>query len=135
MRKISIKKYAQVLYEITKDLPKEQIKVEIDNFLKLVVRNKDSKQLNKISLAFDDYAKKQESIVDVQVVSAEALSPGQKEDLKNHIKKEQKVKTVNLDEKTDKSLLGGFVLRIGNTIFDASLKTRLEELRTEMKKS
>lgn len=135
MRRISIKKYAQVLYEVTKDLPKEQIKVEIGNFLKLVARNKDSKHLNKIFEAFNEYFKKQESIVDVHVVSAEALTPGQREDLQNHIKKEQKVKTVNLNEKTDKSLLGGFILKIGDTIFDASLKTRLEELRTEMKKS
>jgi F-type H+-transporting ATPase subunit delta len=41
---------------------------------------------------------------------------------------------VNLAEKIDKDLLGGFVLKIGDTIFDASLKTRIEQLRNDMKK-
>jgi F-type H+-transporting ATPase subunit delta len=135
MRKISSKKYAQALYELTKDLPKEQIKLEIGNFIKLVARNKDLKRIEIIFNAFEDYVKKQESIVDVQVISAESLSAGQKDNLKDQLKKEQNVKTVNLHEKVDKTLMGGFILKIGDTIFDASLKTRLEELRLEMRKS
>jgi F-type H+-transporting ATPase subunit delta len=135
MRKISSKKYAQALYELTNDLSKEQIKVEIGNFIKLVARNKDLKKIEIIFKAFEEYAKKQESIVDVQVISAESLSAGQKENLKDQLKKEQNVKTVNLHEKVDKTLMGGFILKIGDTIFDASLKTRLEELRLEMRKS
>ncbi len=135
MRKISSKKYAQLLYEVTKDLEKDQVKIEIDNFLKLVHKNKDSKHLDKIFKAFDEYAKMQESIIDVSVISFEVLTPNQKEELKHQIKKEQNVKVVNLQETTDKNLLGGFVLKIGDTIFDASLKTRLECLRHEMKKS
>jgi F-type H+-transporting ATPase subunit delta len=135
MRKISTKKYAQALYEMTRDLTKEQVKIEIGNFLKLVARNKDLKKIDMIFKAFEEYAKKQESIVDVRVICAENLSLSQKEDLKNHLKKEQKVKTVNLFETVDKNLLGGFIVKIGDTIFDASLKTRLEELRLEMRKS
>ncbi|MCX6740225.1 MAG: ATP synthase F1 subunit delta [Candidatus Parcubacteria bacterium] len=134
MRKISSKKYAQALYELTNDLSKEQIKLEIGNFIKLIARNKDLNKIDKIFKAFDEYAKKQESIVDVSVVSAEILSPSQKEDLKQQIKKEQKVKTVNLQEQVDKSLLGGFILKIGDTIFDASLKSRLASLRADLKK-
>jgi len=135
MRKISVKKYAQVLYEVTKDLPKAQIKVEIGKFLQLVVRNKNFKQIDKIFSAFEIYANKEDQVVEAEVISSANLSPNEKEKLKEQIKKEQKVKTVNLQEKIDKSLLGGFVLKIGDTIFDASLKTRLEELRGEMKKS
>lgn len=134
MKKISSKKYAQALYELTKDLPKDQIKVEIGNFIKLVARNKDLRKIEIIFKAFEDYVKKQESIVDVKVISAENLSASQKDNLKDQIKKEQNVKAVNLQEKIDKSLIGGFILKIGDTIFDASLKTRLEELRLEMKK-
>jgi F-type H+-transporting ATPase subunit delta len=135
MRKISSKKYAQALYELTKDLSKEQIKLEIGNFIKLMARNKDLKRIEIIFNAFEDYAKKQESIVDVQAISAENLSASQKDNLKDQLKKEQKVKTVNLSETVDKSLMGGFIIKIGYTIFDASLKTRLEELRLEMRKS
>jgi F0F1-type ATP synthase delta subunit len=88
MRKISIKKYAQVLYEVTRDLSKEQIKLEIGNFLKLVSRNKDFKRIDKIFSAFEEYSKKQESIVDVELISAISLGAEQKENLKSQIKKE-----------------------------------------------
>ncbi len=135
MRKISVKKYAQALHELTQDSTKDQINVEIGNFLKLVARNKDFKKIDQIFAAFDAFAKKKESIADVAVVSAENLSSGQKDDLKEQIKKIQKVKIVNLMESIDKSLLGGFILKIGDTVYDASLKTRLEELKSEMKKS
>lgn len=134
MRKISVKKYAQVLYELTRDLPKEQIKVEIDKFLQLVARNKDVKKLDKIFKAFDDYAKKQESIADVQLITARKLSSEQKESLQSQLKKEHKFKVINFLELVDASLLGGFILKIDDTILDASLKTKLESLRTEMKK-
>jgi F-type H+-transporting ATPase subunit delta len=135
MRKISSKKYAQALYELTRDLSKEQIKVEIDNFLKLVIRNKDLKKIDQIFNAYETYANTKDLIVNAEVISSANLSPNEKDKLKEQIKKEQNVKTVNLLEKVDKGLLGGFILKIGDTIFDASLKTRLEELRYEMKKS
>lgn len=134
MRKISSKKYAQALYELTKDLSKEQIKIEVGNFLKLIAKNKDLKRIDQIFSAYDALAKREESIIDVRVTSAENLSPAQREDLKNHLKKEQNVKTVNLEEIVDKDLLGGFILKIGDTIFDASLKSRLASLRADLKK-
>ena len=87
MRKISTKKYAQVLYEVTKDLPKEQVKVEIGNFLKLVARNKDLKKIDQIFRAFETYANTKDLIVNAEVISSANLSPAEKDKLKEQIKK------------------------------------------------
>ncbi len=41
-------------------------------------------------------------------------------------------KTVELEEKVDESLIGGYVLRVGDRQIDASLKSRLNELKLEL---
>ena len=135
MKKISVKKYAQALYEITKDLPKNKLDSEIGRFLNLVYKYRDFKKIDKILNAYNDIAKKEDGIIDALIISADKLDEKQKQYIKEHIKKEQKAKVVNLEEEKDEALLGGFILKIGDIIFDASLKTRLEELRLDMKKS
>ena len=41
-------------------------------------------------------------------------------------------KTVELEEKVDDKLIGGYVLRVGDRQIDASLKSRLNELKLEL---
>ena len=42
-------------------------------------------------------------------------------------------KTVDLDVKVDPSIIGGLVVKIGSRMVDASLKTKLNSIRTRMK--
>jgi F-type H+-transporting ATPase subunit delta len=39
---------------------------------------------------------------------------------------------IELSTKVDPEILGGIVLRVGNFILDASIRTRLEQLRREV---
>ena len=41
---------------------------------------------------------------------------------------------VDIDSKIDPALLGGFIVKIGSTIYDSSLKGQLRLLRTELTK-
>lgn len=41
-------------------------------------------------------------------------------------------KTVELEERVNEKLIGGFILRVGDRQFDASLKSRLNELKLEL---
>ena len=41
-------------------------------------------------------------------------------------------RTVELEEKVDEKLIGGYVLRVGDRQIDASLKSRLNELKLEL---
>jgi F-type H+-transporting ATPase subunit delta len=38
-------------------------------------------------------------------------------------------KTVRLSTKVDPSLLGGLVAKVGGTVYDSSIRTRLEQLK------
>ncbi len=45
---------------------------------------------------------------------------------------EQTKRTVELSSKVDPDILGGIVLRVGNVILDASIRSRLEQLRKQV---
>ncbi|MFA5188853.1 MAG: ATP synthase F1 subunit delta [Patescibacteria group bacterium] len=133
MKKISAKKIAQALYEETKDLDKKQIKLKVENLFSYLVKNKNLKNADEIVSAFDTYSKKQEGILDVELFSAKAVDKAIKESLEKKFKESRGVKKINFIEQTDASLLGGLIVKIGDTIYDDSIKTRLELLRNQFK--
>ena len=67
----------------------------------------------------------------VLVTSAVELDPETIESLGKRIG-EQTGNEIELSSKVDPEILGGIVLRVGNFIMDASIRTRLEKLRREV---
>jgi len=52
--------------------------------------------------------------------------------LENYIAELSGAKEVVLNEKIDKNILGGVVIRYGDRVVDGSLRTSLEELKNKM---
>ena len=67
-----------------------------------------------------------------EVTSAEKLSPAQITDLKAALKAKLG-KDVLLTTTIDSSILGGLIVKVGTTMIDNSLKTKLSNLKTAMK--
>jgi len=72
------------------------------------------------------YAKK--GLVRAEVLTAGPLSEDYQSKLRAELERVTG-KKVTLDVKEDKSLLAGVVARIGDTVFDGSLRTRLQSLK------
>ena len=70
--------------------------------------------------------------ISADVTSATALGPEQVEALKAQLAKAMG-KSVNLNLKTDPSLLGGLVVKVGSRMVDSSLKSKLQRLQLAMK--
>jgi F-type H+-transporting ATPase subunit delta len=70
-------------------------------------------------------------IVAARVTSAAPLTPDETEAVKAWVAKTTG-KTVDLSATVDESLIGGLTVRIGDTLMDASVRGRLERLRTEL---
>ena len=134
MKKISAKKYAKILYEATEDLTKDQVEAALVNFIKILAKNRHLKLANKIIAEFNQYSNEQNGIVEAEITVAHALSHVAKEDLKKQIKTMQDVKEVILNEKIDKNLLGGFVVKINDTILNASVQNQLSLLKQSLNK-
>jgi len=68
----------------------------------------------------------------VQVVSARALSPASTEKIQRQLAQTLPFQPV-LETSVDPSLLGGLIIRVGDTVYDGSLRTRLKQLRTRLR--
>ena len=105
-------------------------KASVD-FLNLIIENKRENCLHTILLNIAEMYKKHEGITSVQVSVANAMNDAQKQQLTSMIENQYKTKAF-LTETVDSSLLGGFVLRIDDTLFDASVKTKLMNIKKEL---
>ena len=74
---------------------------------------------------------KTNKLLPVAVTSAVALDESTIESLGRRIG-EQTGNEIELTSNVDPEILGGIVLRVGNFILDASIRTRLEQLRREV---
>ena len=104
------------------------------NFLQLVAKNRRLFALPDMIRAFGALAAKARGEVSAEAVSAAPLNDDQSKALRLEI--EAMVgKAVNLETRVDPELLGGLVVKIGSQMIDASLKTKLNRLKTVMKEA
>ena len=101
------------------------------DFLCLVTEKGRIKYLPEIMASFKDKYNVKMNILEVTAVTSQPLSAALREKL---VKKLESVsdKHIVLNEKTDKSILGGIKLRYGNTEIDSSVKSKLDELRNRI---
>ncbi len=102
-----------------------------EKFLRLmIVRGQLSAVNETISATVDVYNERQKKAAAV-VVSSIALDDSNTERLKSALK-QMTDREVTVENQVDESLLGGFIVRVGSTIFDSSVKGQLRLLKTEL---
>jgi len=101
------------------------------NFLRVLLRNGRLTDLSAIVKRFESVLEERSGIVSAEVASARELSDGQRNELKVNLEK-RTGKQVNIDFTVNPGLIGGVVTRIGSTVYDGSVKTKLENLREEL---
>jgi len=104
------------------------------NFVKLMCKNRRLPALSETIAAFQALVAEDKGEAVAEVVSAEKLSAAQLKDLSAALKA-RVGKDVQLLTKVDSSILGGLTVKIGSTLIDNSLKTKLSNLKTAMKGS
>lgn len=101
------------------------------NFLELLVEKSRMPAVFRIRRELDALWEEENKRLPVQITSAIALSDDVVERIGREIG-EQTGRKVQLNATVDPDVLGGIVLRVGNSILDASIATRLESLRKQV---
>jgi F-type H+-transporting ATPase subunit delta len=101
---------------------------EFINFLELLIEKGRMPEIFRIRREFDELWKKAHQRLDVTVTSAIELDPGVVGKIGEEVERQTGEK-VELSSRVDSEILGGIVLRVGNMVLDASIRTRLEKLR------
>jgi F-type H+-transporting ATPase subunit delta len=101
------------------------------NFLRVLLRNGRLTNLSEINQAFAKVLEERAGIVAASVVSARPLSESEKKDLQKNAEK-LTGKKINLNFEVDQNIIGGVVTTIGSTVYDGSIKTKLENLKQQL---
>lgn len=101
-------------------------------FFNLICRKNRADILADTSKVFIDLYHEYKGIVRANVSSAVALSAVIHKDFEAIVAKATG-KKVELDSKVDESLIGGYVLQVGDDMIDDSMKNKLNALRRELK--
>lgn len=101
------------------------------NFLFVIADRQRSHILPEIIEAFQEVVRRQQGIAEAEVSSATELSAAQKAEMAFTLER-LTGKRVEAKYFLAPELIGGAVVRIGDTIYDGSLRARLNELRARL---
>ncbi|MDZ7736689.1 MAG: F0F1 ATP synthase subunit delta [Gammaproteobacteria bacterium] len=118
----------QIITSVTSgnDLSKTQ-----SNFLHILVDAERLQFAPQMAELFEMRRLDVEGLANVEVVSAYPLDDTQRQRITEIMAKRLNRK-IELNESTNKDLIGGAIIRNGDSVIDASLRGQLEELRSEL---
>lgn len=118
-------------YGILKDLFGGKVHQITESFLKLTVNKGRSGILFETAKQFISQYQQLKGIVTAEVTSATTLTDANKAEIVSLVKKELGANEVVVKEKVDEKLIGGFILKVGDKQFDASIASGLNKLKKE----
>jgi F-type H+-transporting ATPase subunit delta len=98
------------------------------NFLNLLIENHRMPVIFRIRQEYERLWDEENKTLPVEITSAIALDETTTESLGRTIG-ERAGRKVTLAARVDPDILGGIIIRVGNSILDASIRNRLEQLR------
>jgi ATP synthase F1 delta subunit len=104
------------------------------NFLELLVENHRTPALFRIRHEYDELWERENKLLPVEITSAVELDDEIARRIGDEIG-EQTGQRVELTKTVDPDIIGGLVLRVGNSILDASIRNRLDNLRKNVAKA
>ena len=106
----------------------------IMNFLKLLIEKHRMPTVFRIRANYDKLWEQENKLLPVQITSAVELDEATVSQLGDRIS-EQTDRRVELSARVEPDILGGIVVQVGNSVLDASVRTRLERLRRQVAKA
>ena len=126
---VNQKKHQELLKLISKKLKIDQI---TENFLFLLAFNKRLILIEKIIQFYDEISSESKDIVKIDVILPDKIS---KEDsikiekkLKSDVKKRIKINFIK-----NKNIISGFIVKLGSTMIDFSMKSKLDKIANSLR--
>jgi F-type H+-transporting ATPase subunit delta len=104
---------------------------ELRNLLAVLIDNDRIGHVNEVAAAYRKLLQEQLGIRQVEIVTARELSAKEREALVGDVGKLAGAR-IEASFKLDAAILGGTVVRIGSTVYDGSVRGRLDRLREEL---
>ena len=105
---------------------------QVRNFLAVLIRHERLGALAEILGEYREEMNRRLSISNAEVVTARPLEDQERAELEGQVSVLAGHNKVNATFREDKSLIGGAIVRIGSTIYDGSVRGRLERLKERL---
>jgi F-type H+-transporting ATPase subunit delta len=106
----------------------DQINPSLQNLLRLLADRQRLPAMDAVLIRFLDLYRDLRRITLARVSSATPLTPEQQAQLNQRVKAIAGTEVVELDVQVDPSLIGGFIVRMGSQVIDASLSGQVRRL-------
>jgi F-type H+-transporting ATPase subunit delta len=103
-------------------------------FLGLVAANGRANQLSGVIAAFEALAAAERGAISAQVTTAVPLSPAQAKGVAAALR-QALGKDPEIETRVDPAILGGIRVKVGSRLYDASLKSKLDQLKFALKRA
>jgi len=130
--KISVKQYAQALYELTLKKSESEVNIVVEKFVEELAKNNNIKLASKIVDKFQEIYNKNNGIIVAQVTSASSLDKDYLDKIEKYLIDRYDAKQIVLTNKTDVTIKGGIILRVGDELIDASIINQLNNLKESL---
>ncbi|MDD3711375.1 MAG: F0F1 ATP synthase subunit delta [Patescibacteria group bacterium] len=130
--KAKAKQYAQALFLEIKDKSSDEMLVILDNFLNILKRDNCFSQVEKIISYFNIFWQKEYSLVEAEITTARSLDAGLKKEIFDYLIRRSKAEKIKIEEKEDKKIIGGFIVKYGDKIVDASVKNKINLFKNNL---
>ena len=121
---IPINKKVDILREI---FSKNFNDLTLNTFEKIIYNNRDH-ILENICEKFLELYNKHKNIQDVTLTSAVSLDKSSLEKIKSKLKT-LTTRSVSINQKIDLNIIGGFILKVDDKMYDASYRTKLKNIK------
>jgi F-type H+-transporting ATPase subunit delta len=101
------------------------------NFLKLLIEKHRMPAVFRVRRTYDQMWQQENKLLPVEVTSAIELDEQTVKQIGDRIGEETGQK-IELSARVEPDILGGLVVRVGNSIIDSSIRSRLEQLRRQV---
>jgi F-type H+-transporting ATPase subunit delta len=128
--KLTSQQYAQALFEaVSETAPQDHDKV-LDNFVKILAQNGDLGKYEEIEAEFRKLKLLSQGIKEAEVTIAKEVEMNS-----SLIHKLNEIigNKVEIKKKVDESIIGGVVVRVDDTLIDASVRNQLDNLNQILK--
>ena len=103
----------------------------LQNFLKLLIEKSRMPAVFRVRRTYDELWQLENKLLPVEITSAIELDKKTVKQIGDRIGEETGQK-IELSERVDPDILGGLIVRVGNSIIDASIRARLDSLRKQV---
>ncbi|UOQ50253.1 F0F1 ATP synthase subunit delta [Gracilibacillus caseinilyticus] len=125
--KVDADKKKQLLNEAFQGFSKDVL-----HTLSLLVDRHNEAIIEEIATAFITLAQDARGVKEATIYSVRALSDAEQEEIQQVFTKKWNIKELKINNQIDPNLLGGVKIRIGNTVYDGSIKGKLDRLERQI---